>query len=210
MTMSVKLEGIEEAKKLCSSALIRDVLKYTMQDIAKGASVTGKNKIKEGYNIKPGDLNRKVKVKPTGDPLEQVVEVRDEGRPPGIFQMSGRQAVQTTLGTWIEPRKNKGAYFIPQAFIATMASSHKGVFIRYRGGSGKGGRMTRRDVMGKNPPIHEIYGPWVSSLFGDFVVTRAIDLWVVQNAQRIFNQKLAWKTGGLLGVSAGPSSATPE
>ena len=209
MQMSVKIEGIEEAKKLCSSTLMRDVLKYTMQDIAKGASVTGKNKIKDGYNIRPSDLNRKVKVKSTGDPLEQVVEVRDEGRPPGIFQMSGRQAVQTALGTWVEVSKRKGAYFIPQAFIATMASSHKGVFIRYRGGSGKGGRMTRRDVMGKNPPIHEIYGPWVTSLFADVVVTRAIDVWLVQNVQRIFNQKLEWKTGGLLGRSAGPSEATP-
>ena len=202
--MSFKLDGIEEAKKLCSARLFNEILKYTVQDIAKGTRVAIKEKIQEGYNIKPGDLNAAMKVKGTGNPLEQVIEVRDaDKRGIPIFKLAGRAAVQTKEGVWAEVRKGRAKAFT-QAFISVMKTGHKGVFIRYRGGSGKGGRMTRRDIgshgrQGRNPPIHEIYGPRITSLVGDDVIKRQIDQWLSANVQRIFNQKLAWKTGGMLG-----------
>lgn len=195
----VKLEGIEKAQELLSPKLFREVLKYTVQDITKGARVVIKDKIQEGYNIKASDINKALRVKTTGNPLEQAIEVTDEDkRGIPVFKLAGRIAVQTKEGTWVEIRKGRARAFT-QAFIANMKSGHKGVFIRWRGGSGKGGRMTRRDVGGKNPPIHEIYGPRITSLVKDKVITKAINDWLKENCQRIFNQKLNWKSGGLLG-----------
>ncbi len=199
LTFDAKLEGFENVQKVLSSRLIAEVLKYTIQDVTKGARVAIKDKIQEGYNIKASDLNAAMKVKTTGDPLEQHIQIKDEDKR-GItaFKLAGRVAVQTKEGTWIEIRKGRAKAFT-QAFVSTMRSGHKGVFIRLRGGSGRGGRMTRRDVGGKNPPIHEIYGPRITSLVKDEVVTKTINDYLKANAQRIFNQKLNWKTGGLLG-----------
>ena len=93
MNFSVKFDGIEEAKKLVSSRLMKEVLKYTMQGIAQGASVVGKDKIKEGYFIRPSDLNKAVKVRPEGDGTSQVINVRDAGgKPPGVFEMAGKKS----------------------------------------------------------------------------------------------------------------------
>jgi hypothetical protein len=138
-------------------------------------------------------------VRPGNGPLERQIEVKDEDkRGIPIFKLAGRVAVQTKEGTWVEVKKGRAKSFL-QAFIGTMKTGHKGVFIRYRGGTGKGGRMTRRDVGGRNPPIHEIYGPRITSLVKDQVVYNHISNWIKENAQRIFEQKLRWKTGGLFG-----------
>lgn len=189
----VQLSGFEEAKKLISSKLMKDVLKYTIQDLAKGARVQIKEKIQEGYNIKPSDLNAAMKVKAGNDPLEQIIEVKDaDKRGIPIFKLAGRQAVQTREGTWAEIRKGRACAFT-QAFISLMSTSgHKGVFIRSKGGKTKGGRVSRL-------PIHEIYGPKITSLVKDRIINEAINKFIKENADRIFKQKLNWKTGGLLG-----------
>lgn len=199
MDFKFEITGIEEAKNLLSKRLFGEVLKYTNQDIAKGARTMIKEKIQEGYFIRPSDLNAAMKIKAGGDSTEQILRVTSEKRGIPIFKLAGRLAVKTKLGTWIEVQKKKGAYFIPQAFISTMSSGHKGVFIRFRGGSGKGGRMTRKDAGGRNPPIHELYGPRITSLVDSPFMLERIKIFLRENAQRIFNQKLKWKSGGALG-----------
>jgi len=192
MDFKFELTGIEEAKKIVSSRLMKEVLKYTNQDIAKGERTMIKDKIQEGYLIKPSDLNAAMKVTIGSDSMEQILQVKGEKRGIPIFKLAGRLAVQTKLGTWIQVQKKKSAYFIPQAFISTMRSGHKGVFIRFKGGSGKGGRVGRM-------PIHELYGPTIPSLAASDFMLDKIRTWLKNNAQRIFNQKLNWKTSGLLG-----------
>lgn len=192
MDFKFQITGIEETKKMVSSRLMHEVLKYTNQDLAKGARTMIKEKIQEGYFIKPSDLLAAMKVKIGGDSTEQILQVRGEKRGIPIFKLAGKQAVKTNLGVWIEVQKKKGAYFIRHAFISTMAPGHKGVFIRFRGGSTKSGRVPRM-------PIHELYGPRITSLVGSSYMLDRINRFVNDNAQRIFNQKLKWKTGGLIG-----------
>jgi len=192
MDFKFQITGIEEAKNLLSKRLFQEVLKYTNQDIAKGTRTMIKEKIQEGYFIKPSDLLAAMKVKVGADSTEQILEVRGEKRGIPIFKLAGKQAVKTNLGAWIEVQKKKGAYFIRHAFISTMTSGHKGVFIRFRGGSSKSGRVPRM-------PIHELYGPRITSLVGSSYMLERINTFLKDNAQRIFNQKLKWKTGGALG-----------
>jgi hypothetical protein len=200
MEFKAEIEGIEEAKKLISARLMNEVLKYTNQDLVKVVRGVIKDKIMEGYNIKPGDLNTAMKIKQGADPLEQIIQINDaDKRGIPIFKLAGRKAVQTREGVWAEIRRGRAKAFT-QAFIQVMPSSgHRGVFVRFRGGSGKGGRMTRKDVGGKNPPIHEIYGPRITSLVKSPIMGEAIKKAINDNLTRIFKQKLAWKTGGLLG-----------
>jgi hypothetical protein len=187
-----QITGMEEAKKLLSKRLFQEVLKYTNQDLAKGARTMIKEKIQEGYFIRPSDLNAAMKVKMGSDSTEQILQVKSEKRGIPIFKLAGKQAVKTNLGVWIEVQKRKGAYFIRSAFISTMKSGHKGVFIRFKGGSGKSGRVPRM-------PIHELYGPRITSLVDNAYMLDRINGFLKDNAQRIFNQKLKWKTGGMLG-----------
>lgn len=200
MEFKVEIKGIEEAKKLISARLLKEVLKYTNQDLVKVVRIAIKDKIMQGYNIKPGDLNKAMKIKRGTDPLEQILQINDaDKRGISIFKLAGRRAVQTREGVWAEIRKGRAKAFT-QAFIQVMPSSgHKGVFIRFRGGSGKGGRMTRKDVGGKNPPIHEIYVPRITSLVKSPLMEQTIKKTVNDNLTRIFKQKLSWKTGGLIG-----------
>lgn len=192
MDFKFEIQGFEKAKELVSRRLMQEVLKYTSQDLAKGARTMIKEKIQEGYFIKPSDLNAAMKVKASGDSTEQILQVRGEKRGIPIFKLAGKQAVKTNLGVWIEVQKKKGAYFIRHAFISEMTSGHKGVFIRFRGGSGKSGRVPRI-------PIHELYGPRITSLVGSPYILERINTFLRDNAQRIFSQKLKWKTGGALG-----------
>jgi hypothetical protein len=192
MDFKFQIEGIEKAKELVSRRLMQEILKYTNQDIAKGARTMIKEKIQEGYFIRPSDLNAAMKVKIGIDSTEQILQVKSEKRGIPIYKLAGKQAVKTNLGVWIEVQKKKGAYFIRHAFISTMTSGHKGVFIRFRGGSGKSGRVARF-------PIHELYGPRITSLVNSSYMLERINTFLKDNAQRIFNQKLKWKTGGALG-----------
>lgn len=198
--ITLKLEGIDRAKKLCSPRLMSEVLRLTNKEIAKTTKTAITDKIREGYNIKLMDLNKVIKLKSSSSENQAVIEATDTAkRPPGVFQFGGRIAVQTPEGAWVEIRKGKGVKIISQGFIQTMPSGHKGIFIRMRGGSGtgkrgqalKGGRVARL-------PIHKVYGPRITSLFKDPIIARTIEKKVHEVAQKIFDRILKWKAGGIL------------
>ncbi len=190
MEIKVQLDGVKEALELFSPRLVKAAMKSTMVKLASGTRTRIDQKIREGYNIKRSDLMKAIRIKPVTNPMEAELIIQDEDpkRPPGIFKFGGRAAVQTPEGTWIEVRKGKGVRVISQAFIANMPSGHKGVFIRLRGGKGKGGRVARM-------PIREIYGPRITSLVADDIIQRTIQQYLDDKSQGIFDHEIEarWK-----------------
>ena len=193
---SLEIKGIDKALEICSARMVRAALNSALKRTIGSAKTAIDEKIREGYNIKKSDISKAMKVKPVTEGLIGTIVVTDaDKRGIPIFQMAGRIAVQTREGTWIEVRKGK-VQVISQAFIQSMKSAHKGVFIRYKGGSGKGGRLTSKDVGRRHRVdkghnwIHEIYGPRITSLAGDAVIRETVQNKVNEVAQANFDHEI--------------------
>lgn len=119
-----------------------------------------------GYNMKAGDIKKQIKVIPAtaGKP---VVTVRCVGRPVPLIKFSARQT-----GKGVTVNVKNGRKLIRGAFVATMPSGHRGVFIRT-------GHDHRRVVRGgkvvwSGLPIKQLFGPAIPDAFGNQVVSGAL------------------------------------
>ena len=196
---SAQIEGLDELRDMLSPDFINQVLKYTTQELASQTGVQIKKKIKEGYNIKPSDLNKAMKVKGVSVNNSAILQFKDEdSRGVNIYKMSGGKASQNAVGVVAEFMKGKPTLY-PQAFIMKVGS-WMGVVIRKKeGGVGKRGQPYKG---GRGPRhVHGIYGARITQLVAsDYMLMQVINKFVSENAQRIFNQKLNWKTKGMISV----------
>jgi hypothetical protein len=109
--------------------------------------------IRTGYSIKLKDL-KKVTIIKRATISKPYAEVIVLGKPIGLIKYGG--ARQNKKGVGVTEKKGSRRT-IKGAFIATMPTGHKGIFIR-------------KDVPNeKKPglPIQELYGASASQLFGD-------------------------------------------
>lgn len=74
------------------------------------------------------------------------------------------------------------------AFIATMPTGHKGVFVRVGSGHKKVERNGRKRWYGL--PIRELYGPSIPAAFGNQVVQDALEALVREKLPRILKHEL--------------------
>jgi hypothetical protein len=112
----------------------------------------------EKYNVKASDVRDMVEIqKARPERLEALIIVRQGKRMPFIKFPSK----QLQSGTVVRVMTDRST-IVRHAFIQTMQSGHKGVFIR----KGEKRRMTRGVNAGKTrQPIVEMAGPRVTSMY---------------------------------------------
>ena len=131
-----------------------------------------------GYNIKAGDIKAAMSIsRASGAVL--IARITASGRPIPLGKYGARQ---TGKGTSV--RVKNGTKLIPGAFIATMPSGHKGVFVRVGSaahtnlkalGMFKQPKGARRKAQYKHGlPIDELFGPSIPSAFINEVVTQQL------------------------------------
>ena len=119
-----------------------------------------------GYGLKIAAIKKSITiVKATGAELRAIV--RASGKPTPLIEYEARQ---TRAGVTVAVLR--GRKLIKGAFIATMPTGHRGVFVRQG--------MTRKRVMrngrltSSGLPIRELYGPSVPQAFANTVVQAAL------------------------------------
>ena len=119
-----------------------------------------------GYNMKAARIKDRITVRPAtaGNP---VAIVRCSGRPIPLVEFSARE---TKAGVTVSVKNGRKA--IKGAFIATMPSGHRGVFVRV--GKAHKKMMVRGKAAWHGLPIKELYGPAIPDAFGNDVVQQAL------------------------------------
>lgn len=129
-----------------------------LNKVAITARANAVRAIMEKYNVKASDVRDMVEIhKARADKLEALIVVRHGKRMPFIKF----PARQLESGTIVRVRTDQST-IIRHAFVQTMQSGHKGVFIR----KGDKRRMKKGSAVGKmRQPIIEMAGPRITTMY---------------------------------------------
>jgi hypothetical protein len=149
--LTVKLEGLERAMGMFEERIVGRAASQAINETVRGVRTATGKEIRKEWNIKAGDLNRKlraIKMAMAGD-LEGIVEAKSAAFSLSYFgakAYKGRMVQTRTLGKRLKRASRKGGVFVrikrsggtthlPKAFMAAVkagkgGSYHIGVFHR--------------------------------------------------------------------------------
>lgn len=127
-----------------------------------------------GYNIKASAIKDSFDIQ-RASKNSLIVLLLATGRPIGLINYN---ASQTRKGVRVKVKS--GAHTLRHAFIATMKSGHRGVFVR---AGGKGSPRL---------PIRELYGPSIPTALSNRVVEEAIMSKIQEKFPQILAHEIAF------------------
>ena len=138
-----------------------------------------------GYNLKAEIIKKGIKVR-RASPGNLRASVVASGRPIPLIQYGARQTAKGVTVSVLKGRK-----LIKGAFIATMPSGHRGVFVREAGGKHKkvnrGGKASWHEL-----PIRELFGPAVPDGLANKAVQQALQQLITEKFPAILQRESAW------------------
>jgi hypothetical protein len=137
-----------------------------------------------GYNVKIGEIKKSINlIRANATTLTAIVKAR--GKPIGLIQYGAR-----AISSGVSVQVKNGRKVIKHAFIATMPSGHKGVFLRVGVGHRKvikGGKVTWHGL-----PIQELFGPSIPSAFINKTVQQALAAAVREKFPRLLKHEIEY------------------
>lgn len=134
-----------------------------LNKVADQAKVAASKEIRAaGYNMKAAAIKHRITIK-RATKGDAVVVIKCSGRPIPLIEFSARE---TSAGVSVSVKQ--GRKLIKGAFIATMPTGHKGVFVRV------GNQHKKVNGQWHGLPIKELFGPSIPAAFGNEVVQSAL------------------------------------
>ena len=134
-----------------------------LNKVAAQAKVAASKEIRAaGYNMKAAAIKQKITIKRAMNG-NAVVVIRCSGKPIPLIQFSARE---TNAGVSVSVKN--GRKLIKGAFIATMPTGHRGVYVRV------GNQHKKVNGKWHGLPIKELFGPSIPAAFGNEIVTAAL------------------------------------
>lgn len=177
----VAMEFMAAAQEMRDTAMVRALNK--MADQVKVASA--REVRAAGYGLKISTIKAGIRVKRASQGNLKAAVIAS-GRPIPLIQYSARE---TSKGVTVNVQK--GRKLIAGAFIATMPSGHRGVFVREEGGKHKrvkkGGKVSWHQL-----PIRELFGPSVPDGLANKAVQDALQQLITEKFPDILEHEHSW------------------
>lgn len=196
-SVNVKADISQALRKINASK--EDVAKAVPRALNKTATTVraeaARKIVSVGYGMKIAAIKRNLSIR-RATASERVAIVRATGKPIPLINYGARQTKPGVSVAVLHGRKT-----VRHAFIATMKSGHKGVFIRadvHEGAvNAKGFKVTRMRAAAASKhglPIDELFGPGVPSAFGNQAVQTAIAQVARERFGVVLDQELRYIT----------------
>lgn len=180
MNLTVKIKGLEEARKLLSLDRLRTVIVRTQNKaMAQGMTAT-KRKIREIYTIKASRLSEAFKLKNANkENLDTKLTVK--GRTAGLQHYAARQKVimkgkRKYKGVTVQVRKDRPREIVKRGFMPGTFQ-HQGIYRR----EGKA-----------RIPIERRLGPDVVGMV-NIVGKKELERVLIEKTQPVFNHEFQWE-----------------
>jgi hypothetical protein len=204
-SIEIKLNVDDVFKRFAnlSSRDVRSALSRALNRTAVTARAQSAREIRAaGYGIQIGAIKKAISLHRAA-PTKLQASVVATGRPIPLINYGARQ---TKLGTSVKVKGTRK--LIKGAFIATMPTGHRGVFVRIdskaherllaasgikayggkRGGTGRAGAAYKHGL-----PIRELFGPSIPAAFRNDVVQRAVRASVGARLPIVLGQELNFR-----------------
>lgn len=197
LSVNVKADISQALRKIAASK--EDVAKAVPRALNKTATTVraeaARKIVSVGYGIKINAIKRSLSIR-RATQAQRVAIVKATGRPIPLINYGARQTKPGVSVAVLHGRKT-----VRHAFIATMHSGHKGVFIRAdvnaAAANAKGFKIHRQRAAGVSRhglPIDELFGPGVPSAFANQAVQTAIAQVARERFGVVLNQELRYIT----------------
>lgn len=195
-TVSVKVEGLKEALAMFDPKKVKKAAASALKKVAQQARTEASSAIRERFNIKKGDVDKKIEVKEgrqdrnnltatlyiTGKGISLTYFGAKERRGPKVISRKGIKVLKRqpkgAQGVQVKIMKDGKITTLPHAFIATMKSGHVGVFIR----KGKG-----------RTPIIEKRLVSIPTLFKQKTVMERVEQRINEQWPKVFQQEMNYQ-----------------
>jgi hypothetical protein len=137
-----------------------------------------------GYKLKAGAIKKQISIRrATRSELKAIVKAT--GKPIPLIEYAARE-----VSTGVSVAVKGGRKIIKHAFIATMPTGHKGVYVRV----GKGHKKVIKNgkVIWSGLPIKQLYGPSIPAAFSNEVVQDALKLKIKQRFPQLLAHEMAF------------------
>lgn len=186
IAINVKVDIDQAIAKLNATAQeARKAVPQALNKVASLAKTQAAREIRDaGYGLKVGDIKSAISIRrANGNELR--AGVRALGRP---IPLIGYGARQTRLGVTVNVKN--GRKLIPHAFIATVGSGHKGVFVRVGNQHKWVSKNGKRYQSGL--PIKQLYGPSIPAAFANDTVQTALVAMIKQRFPDVLASQLSF------------------
>ena len=137
-----------------------------------------------GYNIKIGAIKKQLVIRKASSGELQAY-LKAQGKPIPLINYGARQ---TASGVSVNVKGSRK--MIKGAFIATMPTGHKGVYVRV--GAGHKRVMKNGKVVWTGLPIKQLFGPGIPKAFGNETVQRALAEMIQAKFPEVFAHELSF------------------
>jgi hypothetical protein len=200
MNVDIKMEGIEKALQSLDPQIVRKAAVSAINKTADQAKTQVSQLIREGYNIRAGDLNRYLQIvaRATTGALTAIIAGKGRGLALAYFGARQRNVKIMTAGkgknkvkmkvfgrygqaagdVTVQVKTSSGRLTVstdPKAFMTVLKSGHVGILMR----EGKA-RL----------PIKELLGPGVGHIFGGKALMTKVGNFINAKFQDIFTHEL--------------------
>ncbi len=206
MRVDVRADVSQALKKLnLAKGEAKRAIQRALNKTANTARAQSAREIKAaGYGLKIGDIKKAITVR-RASTAELHAILHAIGRPIPLIQYAARQ---NSSGVTVKVKNGRKS--IQHAFIATMPSGHRGVFVRVQNAGHA--KMIERAIAGGRGrvpsgkkhglPIKELYGPSIPTAFANEVVMNAMKAAIHQRFPVVLAQELRYLQSKLSGSSA--------
>jgi len=175
MLVSIKLNGVEKLLKKLDPKAQDKIATRTVSKVAAQAKTAADKEIRKDYRIKKKDLKLTLHKAVSGT---AIAVIKGSRRSISLAKFSARQL---KAGTRVEAKRGEKKVF-SHAFISTMSTGYKGVFIRAKKGDKRVSRL----------PVKEIYGPSPGQLLKRPETIKAINKLVNLKFKKILHHEMKY------------------
>lgn len=178
---SVVMDFLAAASEMRTTAMVR-ALNKTAEQVKVAAS---REVRAAGYGLKASVIKDAIRIRRASQGNLKAVVVAS-GRPIPLINFSARET-----GKGVTVNVQQGRKLIAGAFIATMPSGHRGVFVREKGSKhrkvNKGGKVSWHQL-----PIRELFGPSVPDGLANKAVQEALQQLIGERFPAILERESKW------------------
>lgn len=195
-TVKVEIKGLKEAMAMFDPKKVERAAASALKKVAQQARTEASSSIRERFNLKKGDVDKKIEVKQgrqdrsaltatlyiTGRGISLTYFGAKERRGPKVISRKGIKVLKRqpkgAQGVQVKIMKDGKVTSLPNAFIATMKSGHVGVYIR----PGKG-----------RTPIIEKGLVSIPTLFQQKTVMERVEQRINEQWPKVFQQEMNYQ-----------------